>query len=36
MEQTPVESIDKGTINFEQVFMKLVKEDNGHALGQSS
>lgn len=36
MEHTPVESIDRGTINFEQVFMKLVKGDNGHALGQSS
>lgn len=36
MEHTPVESIDRGTINFEQIFMKIVKEDNGHALGQSS
>lgn len=36
MEHTPVESIDKGTINFEQIFMEIVKEDNGHALGQSS
>lgn len=36
MEHTLVESIDKGTINFEQVFMKIVKGDNGHALDQSS
>lgn len=30
---TPVESIDKKTVNFEEIFMKIVKGDNEHALG---
>lgn len=32
MEQTPVEGIDRTTINFEQVFMKIVKGERDHAL----
>ncbi len=32
IEQTPVESIDRTTINFEQVFMKVVKGVPEHAL----
>lgn len=35
-ENTPVETIDRSTINFEQVFMKIVKGENGHELASSS
>lgn len=35
-ENTPVESIDRGMINFEQIFMKLVKGENGNEMAQSS
>ena len=35
-ENTPVEAIDRSTINFEQVFMKIVKGENGHELASSS
>lgn len=30
---TPVDSIDKKTVNFEEIFMKIVKGDTEHALG---
>ncbi|WP_054949327.1 ABC transporter ATP-binding protein [Numidum massiliense] len=33
---TPVEAIDRGTINFEQVFLKIVKGEQRDALVQSS
>lgn len=36
MESTPVESIDRKTINFEQIFMKIVKGENRDAMAQSS
>ena len=36
LEHTPVESIDKGTINFEQIFMKIVKGDHQHAIVKPS
>lgn len=36
MENTPVEAIDRATINFEQVFMKIVKGEKQDALVQSS
>ncbi|WP_017470451.1 ABC transporter ATP-binding protein [Amphibacillus jilinensis] len=29
-EQTPVESIDRNTVNFEEIFMKIVKEGYNH------
>lgn len=35
-ENTPVESIDRGTINFEQIFMKLVKGEETNEMAQSS
>lgn len=35
-ENTPVESIDRGTINFEQIFMKLVKGEETNEVAQSS
>ena len=35
-ENTPVESIDRGTINFEQIFMKLVKGEESNEMAQSS
>lgn len=35
-ENTPVETIDRRIINFEQVFMKIVKGENGHELATSS
>lgn len=35
-ESTPVESIDRSTINFEQIFMKIVKGENRDALVESS
>jgi ABC-2 type transport system ATP-binding protein len=35
MESTPVESIDRNTINFEQIFMKIVKGENEDALVKS-
>lgn len=33
MENTPVESIDRNTINFEQIFMKIVKGEKEYVLG---
>lgn len=36
MERTPVESIDRGTVNFEQIFMQIVKGADQDALVQSS
>ncbi|TQS75405.1 ABC transporter ATP-binding protein [Ornithinibacillus gellani] len=36
MEETPVDSIDRKTVNFEQIFMKIVKEAKNGALAQSS
>ncbi|MDG5786016.1 ABC transporter ATP-binding protein [Evansella sp. AB-P1] len=36
IETTPVESIDRKTINFEQIFMKIVKGDMSDVLVQSS
>lgn len=36
LDHTPVESIDKSTINFEQIFMKIVKGDYQHEMAQSS
>lgn len=36
LNHTPVESIDRRTINFEQVFMEIVKGGNGHVMDQSS
>ncbi|MFA9560637.1 ABC transporter ATP-binding protein [Evansella sp. AB-rgal1] len=36
MEGTPVEAIDRKTINFEQIFMEIVKGGNKHAMVQSS
>ncbi|MBU9710713.1 ABC transporter ATP-binding protein [Evansella tamaricis] len=36
MNMTPVESIDRGTINFEQIFMKIVKGEQQNVLVQSS
>ncbi|MEC5425696.1 ABC transporter ATP-binding protein [Virgibacillus sp. C22-A2] len=36
LESTPVESIDRSTVNFEQIFMKIVKGETQHALVQSS
>lgn len=36
LEHTPVESIDKSTVNFEQIFMKIVKGDYQHEVAQSS
>lgn len=35
-DNTPVETIDRRIINFEQVFMKIVKGENGHELAPSS
>lgn len=35
MEQTPVESIERAAINFEQIFMRIVKGEKSHALGSS-
>lgn len=35
-ESTPVESIDRSTINFEQIFMKIVKGEKHGALAESS
>lgn len=32
MNKTPVESIEQGTINFEQVFMRIIKGEEAHAL----
>lgn len=36
LERTPVESIDKSAINFEQIFLKIVKGDSHNVLVQSS
>ncbi|OZU87534.1 ABC transporter ATP-binding protein [Virgibacillus indicus] len=36
LESTPVESIDRSTINFEQIFMKIVKGEVENAMAQSS
>lgn len=36
IENTPVEAIDRSTINFEQIFMKIVKGENGNALAEPS
>lgn len=36
IENTPVESIDRGTINFEQIFMKIVKGEKRNEMAQSS
>ncbi|QTM98860.1 ATP-binding cassette domain-containing protein [Sediminibacillus dalangtanensis] len=33
---TPVEAIDRKSVNFEQIFMKIVKGETSHALTQSS
>ena len=33
MENTPVESIDRNTINFEQIFMKIVKGEKEYVVG---
>lgn len=35
-ENTPVESIDRGTVNFEQIFMKIVKGEDINEVAQSS
>ncbi|WP_284139651.1 MULTISPECIES: ABC transporter ATP-binding protein [unclassified Virgibacillus] len=35
-ENTPVEAIDRATVNFENVFMKIVKGEFNHAMGPSS
>jgi ABC-2 type transport system ATP-binding protein len=35
LEQIPIESIDRSTINFEQVFMKIVKGEAEHAVATS-
>lgn len=35
-DNTPVESIDRGTISFEQIFMKIVKGEEGNEMAQSS
>lgn len=34
--ELPVESIDRGTVNFEQVFLKILKGENNDAMAQSS
>lgn len=36
IDQTPVESIDHGTVNFEQVFVKILKGENNNEITQSS
>ncbi|WP_010650377.1 ABC transporter ATP-binding protein [Oceanobacillus massiliensis] len=36
MENTPVEAIDRKTINFEQIFMKIVKGEDQDAMAKSS
>lgn len=36
IDQTPVESIDHGTVNFEQVFVKILKGENNNEIAQSS
>ena len=33
--ETQIEAIDRSTINFEQVFMEIVKEDNGYEVAPS-
>src|SRR5690625_1389291 len=33
--ETQIEAIDRSTINFEQVFMEIVKEDNGYEVDSS-
>ncbi|GGA77960.1 ABC transporter ATP-binding protein [Ornithinibacillus halotolerans] len=35
-EQTPIETIDRKTINFEEVFLKIVKGESSHELVQSN
>ncbi|WP_117170933.1 ABC transporter ATP-binding protein [Paraliobacillus sediminis] len=35
LDATPVEAIDRKVVNFEQVFMKLVKGETAHAVAQS-
>lgn len=34
--KTPVEAIDRDVVNFEQIFMKIVKGEKGNGLAQSS
>lgn len=34
--KTPVEAIDRDVVNFEQIFMKIVKGEKGNGLVQSS
>lgn len=36
MNETPVDSIDRGTVNFEQVFMKILKGENNNEMAQSN
>src|SRR5699024_3831930 len=36
IENTPVEPIDRSMVNFEQVFMKILKGENGNELAPSS
>ncbi|WP_186578824.1 ABC transporter ATP-binding protein [Aquibacillus kalidii] len=36
LQATPVESIDRQTVNFEQIFMKIVKGEKTHEVAQSS
>ncbi|PAV29665.1 ABC transporter ATP-binding protein [Virgibacillus profundi] len=36
LETTPVESIDRSIVNFEQIFMKIVKGDTADEMAQSS
>lgn len=35
-EKTIVEAIDRGTVNFEQIFLKIVKGEHRHELGSTS
>lgn len=36
MERTPIESIDREMVNFEQIFMKILKGEKGNAMAHTS